>query len=200
MIGIIAITVVASVMFYSTITQNANAFIELGFKPWEQSAPYFWILSKFDWYMTIASLGVPIGTFLFWGLGRLNINLLLFIDFMLIGLGFTWMSLAKGNNLTGYILATNLQQIGCGLVLPTLLVWGQQGLAYHIRGRGNGLWQGAFGIGLFISGAVLTFLGARLGGLIPTFGVLGKVCFAAAAVALISKLVWGRQSAAATAA
>jgi MFS family permease len=195
MSGIIAITVVASVMFYSTITQNANAFIELGFKPWEQSTPYFWILSKFDWYMTIASLGVPIGTFLFWGLGRLNINLLLFIDFMLIGAGFTWMSLARGDNLTGYILATNLQQIGCGLVLPTLLVWGQQGLAFHIRGRGNGLWQGAFGIGLFISGAVLTFLGARLGGLIPTFAVLGKVCFAAAAVAIVSKLIWGRQTA-----
>jgi MFS family permease len=195
MIGIIAITVVASVMFYSTITQNANAFIELGFKPWEQSQPYFWILTKFDWYMTIASLGVPIGTFLFWGLGRLNIGLLLFIDFLLIGIGFTWMSAAKGDNLMGYVLATNVQQIGCGLVLPTLLVWGQQGLAYHIRGRGNGLWQGAFGIGLFISGAVLTFLGARLGGLISTFGVLGKVCFVAAVAAIVVKLVTDRRGA-----
>ncbi len=194
MLGILAITVVGSVMFYSTITQNANAYIELGFKPWEQSAPYFWILSKFDVYMTVASLGVPIGTVLFWKLGRLNIYLLLCIDFLLIGAGFTWMSAAKGDNLLGYILATNLQQIGCGLILPTLLVWATRGLAYQIRGRGNGLWQGAFGIGLFISGATLTFLGKQLGGLLPAFGMLGKLCFAAAIIAIVAKLIWGKNA------
>ena len=181
MIGIIAITVVGSVMFYSTITQNANAFLALGLHP-----------SQLTFYMTIASLGVPIGTVLFWGLSRLQIGLLLFIDFLLIGIGFTWMSAATPGDFMGYVFATNVQQIGCGLILPTLLVWATQGLAYKIRGRGNGLWQGAFGIGLFISGATLTFLGKHLGGLIPTFGVLGKACFAAAIIALISKLIWGR--------
>lgn len=192
MLGIMLITVVGSVMFYSTITQNANAFIELGFRPWEQNQPYVWILSKFDWYMTLASLGVPIGTFLFWGLGRLQIGLLLFIDFLLIGIGFTWMSMAKGDNLTGYILATNVQQIGCGLILPTLLVWATKGLAYQIRGTGNGMWQGAFGVGLFISSGVLTYLGKQYGGLISSFGMLGKLCFIAAAIAIASKLIWGR--------
>lgn len=183
MTGIILITVVASVMFYSTITQNANAFLALGLPP-----------PQLGYYMTIASLGVPIGTVLFWGLSRLHIGLLLFIDFLLIGIGFTWMSSVTPGNFMSYVFATNVQQVGCGLILPTLLVWGQQGLAYSIRGRGNGLWQGAFGIGLFISGATLTFLGTQLGGLIPAFGVLGKMCFAAAAVAIIAKFIWGRNA------
>ncbi|HTP39487.1 MAG TPA: MFS transporter [Steroidobacteraceae bacterium] len=189
MVGIILITVVASVMFYSTITQNANAFLALKLDP-----------SQLSFYMTVASLGVPIGTVLFWGLARLHIGLLLFIDFMLIGTGFTWMSMATPDKIWGYVFATNLQQIGCGLVLPTLLVWATRGLAYRIRGRGNGLWQGAFGIGLFISGATLTFLGSHLGGLIPAFGVLGKVCFVAAAIAIVSKLIWGRNALPASAA
>jgi len=181
MIGIILITVVGSVMFYSTITQNANAFLSLKLNP-----------AQLSFYMTIASLGVPIGTILFWVIGRLQIGLLLFVDFLLIGIGFTWMSAATPDNIMGYVYATNIQQIGCGLILPTLLVWATQGLAYRIRGRGNGLWQGAFGIGLFISGATLTFLGRHLGGLLPAFGVLGKICFAAALVAIVAKLIWGR--------
>jgi predicted MFS family arabinose efflux permease len=184
-IGIILITIVASVMFYSTITQNANAFVALKLDP-----------SQLPLYMGAASVGVPVGTLLFWALGRLEICLLLFIEFLLIGAGFTWMSQAEPYHFTSYILASNLQQIGCGLVLPTLLVWATRGLAFQIRGRGNGLWQGAFGIGLFISAAVLTFLGARLGGLIPAFGVLGKLCFAAAAVALVARFTWGRKAAA----
>ncbi len=78
------------------------------------------------------------------------------------------------------------------MVLPTLLVWATRGLAYAIRGRGNGLWQGAFGVGLFISAALLTFLGKQLGGLLPTFGILGMVCFAAAALAAVGGLTWGK--------
>jgi hypothetical protein len=51
-------------------------------------------------------------------------------------------------------------------------------------------------MGQFISAAVLTFLGSRLGGLIPAFGVLGKLCLAVAAVALVARFTWGRKTAA----
>ena len=67
-----------------------------------------------------------------------------------------------------YVYAANIQQIGCGLVLPTLLVWATRGLAYRIRGRGNGLWQGAFGLGLFVSGATLKLAGSLDVGLNPS--------------------------------
>jgi MFS family permease len=182
MIGIIAITLLGSVCFYSTITKNAAALVTLGV-----SDP-----NRIGQLSTIASLGVPIGTLVFWMLCRLHIGWLLFIDFLLIGTGFTLMSSATAP--MSYAIAANVQQIGCGMVLPTLLVWATRGLAYSIRGRGNGLWQGAFGVGLFISAALLTFLGKQLGGLLPTFGVLGKICFVAAAAAMVGKLISSRNA------
>lgn len=183
MTGILLITLVGSMMFYSTITQNANAFVQLGV-----TNP-----ADIGRYATLASFGVPIGTILFWGLGRLHIGLLLFIDFLLIGIGFTWMS--SSTTPMVYVYAANVQQVGCGLVLPTLLVWATRGLAYRIRGRGNGLWQGAFGLGLFVSGATLTFLGKQFdNSILAAFGALGKVCFVAAAAAIIGKFVWGKNA------
>lgn len=184
LVGIILITIVGSVMFYSTITQNANALVALGVTGPDE-------IGKFA---AMASLGVPVGTVLFWGLGRLHIGLLLFIDFLLIGVGFLWMSAATSPGT--YVLAANLQQVGCGLILPTLLVWATRGLAYRIRGTGNGLWQGAFGIGMFVSGAALQFMGKLYGNSILTaFGVLGKACLVAAALAIVGKLIWGRSRA-----
>jgi MFS family permease len=178
MIGIILITVVGSVMFYSTITQNANALVELGIRD----------PAEIGKYATFASFGVPIGTVLFWWLGRLQIGLLLFIDFLLTGIGFLWMSSAQDPGT--YVLAANVQQLGCGLILPTLLVWATRGLAYEIRG-----WQGAFGIGLFVSGAALQFMGSIYHhSILTAFGALGRFCLVAAAVAIIGKIVWGRRA------
>lgn len=185
--GILAITVIGSVMFYATITQNANAFVALGVT----NPAEIGVLAM------LASLGVPVGTLLFWILGRLPIALLLFIDFLLIGVGFTWMGSA--GTVTEYVWAAGIQQAGCGLILPTLLVWAMGGLAYGIRGRVNGFWQGAFGTGLFISGAALTFLSKSLGGILPAFGVLGKLSLAIAAIAVVAALVQARQARRATA-
>jgi MFS family permease len=186
-LGIMAVSVVGSVMFYSTITQNSNALASLGItNPAEVGR-----------YATFASLGVPIGTILFWGLGRLHIGLLLFIDFLFIGVGFQWM--AASSTPMEYVWAANVQQLGCGLVLPTVLVWATRGLAYRIRGRGNGLWQASQGVGLFISGATLQLMGNLLdNSILRAFGVLGRVALAAAALALIGKLLWGRKALPAT--
>ena len=181
MSGIILITLVGSIFFYSTITQNANALVQLGVKD----------PARIGAYATWASLGVPVGTVLFWFLGRLHINLLLCIDFLIIGIGFTLMSTASTP--AGYVMAADLQQVGCGLVLPTLLVWATRGLAYHVRGRGNGLWQGAFGLGLFASGIVLQYMGSLYGGsILAAFGVLGRFGLAAAGIALVAWIVLRR--------
>jgi MFS family permease len=182
MVGIIAITVVGSVMFYSTVTKNAIALGALGV-----TNP-----AAIGTYSTWASLGVPIGTVLFWGLGRLHIGWLLLIEFLLIGTGFSWMSSAASP--WEYVYAANVQQLGCGLILPTLLVWATRGLAHHIRGRGNGLWQGAFGMGLFVSSTTLTFLSGQFdNSILKAFGILGKVCFVAAAITLLVKIFWGEK-------
>jgi len=73
---------------------------------------------------------------------------LLAIDFAVIGVGFALM--AASTSPTAYAWGAGVQQIGCGLILPTLLVWATRGLAFEVRGRGTGVWQAAFAIGQFL--------------------------------------------------
>jgi MFS family permease len=182
MLGICLITIVASVMFYATITQNANALVALGVRD----------PGTIGNLSAIASLGVPLGTLLFWSIARLPVAWLLCASFALMGAGFVWMG--ASSTPTGYAGAANLQQIGCGLILPTLLVWATRGLAFDVRGRGTGIWTATFIVGQFLSGIALTFFSKQLGGLLPTFSVAGAVCLSAAAMALIAALVWTRQA------
>jgi hypothetical protein len=102
--------------------------------------------------------------------------------------------MGHAGNPGAYVEAAFVNQLGCGLVLPTMLVWTTRGLAYEIRGRGNGMWQASFAIGQFGSGMLLTFLGKQLGGLLPAFSALSMVCLVVAAAALAAALL-GRNSA-----
>jgi MFS family permease len=184
--GICALTLIGSLMFYGIITQNANALVALGVKE----------PSRIGYYTTLASLGVPLGTFIYRGVARLHIGLLLFIDFALIGVGFFGMSHATDP--VGYSWVAFLNQVGCGMVLPTLLVWATRGLAYRIRGRVNGVWQATFAIGQFISGVTIQFLSSHVEGqLMGAFRGLAIVALVTAVGALVGKLVVGRSPSAA---
>jgi predicted MFS family arabinose efflux permease len=187
MLPLCGLTVVAAIMFYSIITQNGNALATLGVHD----------PSRVGLLTMIASLGVPIGTFGYWFASRLRIGWLLFVNFGLIGIGF--LGMGHANAPTDYVAFAFINQIGCGLVLPTMLVWTTRDLAFEIRGRGNGMWQGAFAIGQFASGMVLQLLGDRFGGLLPAFSILSVVCFTVAAIAFLSASISGRGTTAVTA-
>ena len=176
--GICAITLLASISFYTIITKNAEALVALGV---ENPA-------EIGRLTMLASIGVPLGTFIFWGLSRVPIGWLLFIDFALVGIGFSWMGRSVDPHT--YAWGSFINQIGCGLVLPTMLVWATRGLAYAIRGRVNGMWQAAFAIGQFLSGMVVTLLSHLLGGLLPTLAVMGKAILAFAVIAAVAGMVW----------
>ena len=179
-LGICALTVLASVSFYTVITKNAEAMVSLGV-----SDP-----AVIGEYTMLASIGVPLGTFLFWGLARLPIGWLLLVDFALIGAGFTLMG--RATEPTGYAWGSFVNQIGCGIVLPTMLVWATRGLAFSIRGRGNGMWQASFAIGQFVSGMVVTLLSKQLGGLLPTLGLMGRAALIFAVIAGVAGILWRR--------
>jgi predicted MFS family arabinose efflux permease len=186
--GICALTLIGSLMFYGIITQNANALVALGVQD----------PARIGRYTMLASLGVPLGTLLYRGLARLHIGLLLCIDFTLIGLGFLGMS--RATEPLGYSCVAFLNQLGCGMVLPTLLVWATRGLAYGIRGRVNGIWQATFAIGQFLSGVTIQFLGAHVAGkLMGAFHGLGVAALVTAAGALAAGWMAGRGAAAAAA-
>jgi MFS family permease len=182
-LGICAITLLASISFYTVITKNAEALVVLGV-----SDP-----AEIGRLTMLASIGVPLGTFVFWGVSRLPIGWLLFVDFAFVGLGFTLMGLATDP--VSYAWGSFINQLGCGLVLPTMLVWATRGLAYAIRGRVNGIWQAAFAIGQFLSGMVVTLLSKGLGGLLPTLAVMGRVILAFAVIAAIAGVLWQRKAA-----
>jgi predicted MFS family arabinose efflux permease len=182
MVGICSLTLLASVSFYTVITKNAEALVSLGV-----SNPS--VIGK---YTMLASIGVPLGTFIYWGVARLPIGRLLLLDFALIGSGFVLMG--RSTEPTAYVWGSFINQIGCGLVLPTMLVWASRGLAYSIRGRGIGMWQAAFAIGQFLSGLVVTLLSKHLGGLLPTLGLMGEGALAIAAAAGLTQFLRRRSA------
>jgi MFS family permease len=178
MLGICGLTLLASTSFYTVVTKNAEAMVILGV-----SDPA--IIGK---YTMLASIGVPLGTFIYWGLSRLPIHWLLLIDFALLGAGFVWMGRAADP--TTYAWGSFINQVGCGIVLPTMLVWATRGLTYSIRGRGIGMWQAAFAIGQFLSGMAVTLLSKQLGGLLPALQMMGEAAGAFAVCAWLVGYLW----------
>jgi MFS family permease len=180
LLGICAVTLLGSISFYTVITKNAEALVALGV-----SDP-----ARIGTLSVIATIGVPLGTFIYWGLSRLPIPWLLCVDFALIGFGFVWMG--RATDPTFYEWGSFINQVGCGLVLPSLLVWATRGLAFNIRGRGTGMWNAAFAIGQFLSGMIVTALSKPLSGLLPTLSVMGLVNLAVAVVAAAAGLILRR--------
>jgi MFS family permease len=174
LLGICAVTLLGSISFYTVITKNAEALVALGV-----SDP-----ARIGTLSVIATIGVPLGTFIYWGLSRLQIPWLLCVDFALIGLGFVWMG--RATDPTFYEWGSFINQVGCGLVLPSLLVWATRGLAFNIRGRGTGMWNASFAIGQFLSGMIITALSKPLGGLLPTLSIMGFVSLAVAVVSAVT--------------
>jgi MFS family permease len=171
--GICALTVFAAVMFYSYQTQSGLALDALGVHD----------MSRRGTAAMLASFGVPLGTFLFWGAVRLPIAVLLCVEYLLLGV--SYLSMGHATGIDGFITASFFNQLGCGLILPTMLTWATRGLSFHVCGRCTGWWQGSFAIGQFLSGVLMTLLASRVGGLLPAFAALGIMCLAAAALTLV---------------
>jgi MFS family permease len=87
-----------------------------------------------------------------------------------------------------------VNQFGCGMLLPTLVVWIMGKLPFEIRGRGTGIFMMSWWIGQFLSPQVATVMGKQIGGLAPTLGIFGWLCIAAAALSTLGMLR-GRQAA-----
>jgi len=182
MVGICSLTLLASTCFYTVVTKNAEAMVALGV-----SDP-----AAIGRYTMLASIGVPVGTFIYWGVSRWPIHWLLLIDFVLLGAGFGVMGRATAP--TAYAWGSFINQLGCGIVLPTMLVWATRGLTYSIRGRGIGMWQAAFAIGQFLSGMAVTLLSKELGGLLPALHAMGVAAMFFAVGAWIAGFLWRRMA------
>ncbi|MDE2301369.1 MAG: MFS transporter [Sphingomonadales bacterium] len=172
---IAAITIYGSVFFYTVQIQAPGGLAALGL-----ASP-----ARRGFLTSLASIGVPLGTFVYSRLAeRFPVARLLLAEFLLLAVGFALM--ARAGNVPGFLVGCFVNQIGAGMLLPTLLVWSMSILSFAIRGRGTGLWQSAFAFGQFLSPVVVTFAGKRAGGLLGAFGVLALAALGGAVAALVA--------------
>lgn len=179
---IVAVTIYGSIFFYTVQIQAPSGLAELGL-----TSP-----AERGFLTSIASVGVPLGTFFYSRLGpRTAVGKLLLLEFALLAVGF--MVMAKAGSVPGFLIGCFINQIGAGLLLPTLLVWSMSILSFEMRGRGTGFWQSAFALGQFLSPVIVTFTAARTGGLLGAFAMLSIAALGGVIVALVA----GRQRVAA---
>lgn len=172
LLGIIAITIYGSVLFYTVQIQAGRGLAGLGLTDPGEAG----------FLTSIASVGVPLGTFIYSRVGHVRVARLLLAEFALLTVGFALMSRAGAT--TPFLIGCFINQTGAGLLLPTLLVWAMDGLPFAIRARAAGMWTGAFSVGQFLCPVVVTFAGDHTGGLFGAFGVLSAAAGLGAVAAL----------------
>jgi MFS family permease len=178
------ITLFGSVMFYTVQIKLPDAYNALGVVLPDGT----YDAARGGMMTAVASLFVPVGTVVFWFLSpRLSLKSMFVLEFGLLAIGFTLMSLLKDP--WAFTFAAGLDQIGAGMLLPTLLTWAVARLPFAVRGRGTGLWTAAFSLGQFAcNNAAIPFIMGFTGGILPTIGVLGWLCGGAAILALIAPI------------
>jgi MFS family permease len=178
---ICGITLFGAVMFYTVQIKLPDALNALGVTLPDGS----YDSARGSRLTALASICVPVGTVCFWYCSpRLSLKSMFLLEFALMGVGFLLMSSLKAP--LHFAFAAGLNQIGAGMLLPTLLTWAVSRLPFQIRGRGTGIWNATFALGQFACNnlAVPLIMGIT-GGIIPTIGAFGWACLGAGLLALM---------------
>ena len=183
-VGILLVTIFASTLFYTVQIHASVGLDVLGLKD----------PGQIGFLTSIASLGVPIGTFVYARLAGTPVARLLLAEFLMLGVGFLLMS--RATTTTSFLVGCGINQLGAGMVLPTLLVWAMNQLHFEVRGRGAGLWTGAFSLGQWLSPLIVTFFSLRMGGFLASLSVMSYAAFTAMACALVAHFTRARPVAA----
>ncbi len=183
LLGVCAITLVAALMFYTIQIQLSVALDAIGIKD----------PARIGLLTAIASIAVPVGTFVFWGVSkRLSIPVLLLLEFAIMGAAYIGMSKMTADYRV-FVAFAACSQIGAGMILPTLLTWAMSRLSSEVRGVGTGVWQSTFAFGQFACGLIIPFISGIVGGIIPAFTVLGVISLIAAVCALIGSFTQSKK-------
>lgn len=174
MLTIVAITIYGSVFFYTVQIQSSLGLVALGMT----SAAQIGLLTS------IASIGVPLGTLVYSRVSGIGVHRLLLIELAVLALGFLLMG--RTGTVSGFLLGCFVNQLGAGMLLPTLLVWAMSVLPFAFRSRGTGFWQSAFALGQWLSPIVVTVFAQRSGGLMGSFQMLAVLAAIGAGAALVA--------------
>lgn len=171
---IVLITIYGSVFFYTVQIEASSGLAALGLVS----------AARIGFLTSLASIGVPLGTIIYSRVARIGVGRLLLIEFALLAVGFLLMS--RTGTVPGFLIGCFINQLGAGMLLPTLLVWGMSILPFEVRSRGTGLWQSAFALGQWLSPLVVTFFAMRMGGVLQSFTALSVMAAAGVLIALVA--------------
>jgi MFS family permease len=134
--------------------------------------------------IAIGSASLLVGSIVYRRLARARVAVQLLLAFALIGGGFALMRVAASTSqLMIYVV---INQFGCGVLLPAMVVWTMGWLPFEVRGRGTGLFMSGWWIGQFLGPQVVALLDHRLGGLPAALQVLGYLSLGGAALAALT--------------
>lgn len=169
-------TVLFSLVFFVQAVQHGRIFGDMGVASPERIS----VLA------TVASLGTVLGGYLFKRYAQVTVTRWMAIMLGIYGvsyIGVAWApSLAVGLPLDA------LGQVGGGLMLPVLVTWALQHYGFEHRGRGMGLWGGAFFLGQFLSPPMVTLIGSVGLSFLGSVAVIGAACLLAAAVTAVKSM------------
>jgi MFS family permease len=131
------------------------------------------------------SLGVIAGTLLFgWVLAsRWGVSGKLGASCAVSAVGFILLS--KAHTFGTMTLAAMLNGIGCGVLLPTMVTWTMRSLPAHKRGFGNGAYQSAFYLGMFVNPVLVIGIQDAFGSRAEAIAVIGAALLMMVILAMV---------------
>ncbi|MDE3722918.1 MFS transporter [Nocardiopsis sp. N85] len=140
----------------------------------------------------VMSLATAVGAGLFGRFSAVTPRVLVPIEFGLsaLGLGIVFAAPSVPIIIVGAVITG----FGTGLLLPTLVLWAVNRLAFEQRGRGTGLWTGALFIGQFACPLIIVALGTAGADLRSALGLLGAAAAAMALLLVFTLRATARQS------
>lgn len=179
---IATVTFFASMLYYVFIINGALAFAEIGVTQPE----------RYGRLIFLPSLCILLGAGLFRLLAHRGNSLQLGTFLALMGCGLAGIGLA--HSIGAMVAALALQQTAAGMAVPTLIAWSQTKFDFQHRGRGMGIWTGAFFLGQSQSPRLVHVIDISSGSMQGAFLLAGLVGLIAAAIALAAHLL-GRKPA-----
>lgn len=170
-----SVTLGLSLIYYVQAVQHGRIFGDLGVE-----SP-----ARISILVTVASMGTIVGGYLFKRLPGAAIPSLL--AFSLLAYGVAYIGVAWAPNARIGLPLDALGQVGGGIMLPTLIAWALGKYAFEHRGRGMGLWGGAFFLGAFVSPPTLSLVGRFTPGFLSSVGAVGVLCLLLAALLFVMR-------------
>jgi MFS family permease len=159
-----SVTLGLSLIYYVQAVQHGRIFGDMGV-----DSP-----ARISVLVTIASMGTILGGYLFKRFSSASMQSLLALSLLAYGAAYIGVAWAPNANI-GLPLDA-LGQVGGGIMLPTLIAWALAQYSFEHRGRGMGLWGGAFFLGAFVSPPVMSLVGQLTPNFLASVGAVGALC------------------------